>query len=80
VTTHGGFADGREARMADGRRLAVNLSGDPLGEPVESRTVANVARDVKAIADEFALNQFAVLGRSGGGPHALACGTLPTSR
>jgi pimeloyl-ACP methyl ester carboxylesterase len=105
------------AHAADGRRLAVDLAGDPLGEPVfhlhgtpgsrlqprpsdrelehlgvrlitfdrpgyggsdrrKSRTVADVAQDVAAIADQLNLEKFAVLGRSGGGPHALACAAL----
>ncbi|MET7396397.1 alpha/beta hydrolase [Dactylosporangium sp. NPDC005572] len=37
------------------------------------RIVAHAARDVEAIADELGLTRFAVVGRSGGGPHALAC-------
>jgi pimeloyl-ACP methyl ester carboxylesterase len=105
---------------ADGRRLAVNWSGDTGGEPVfflhgtpgsrlslpqkellkklgvwlisfdrpgygrsdrlEARTVADVAPDVKAIANWLGLEQFAVLGRSGGGPHALACAALLPDR
>jgi pimeloyl-ACP methyl ester carboxylesterase len=40
---------------------------------LESRTVADVAQDVEAIADFLEIKRFAVLGRSGGGPHALAC-------
>ncbi|MEU4715685.1 alpha/beta hydrolase [Micromonospora purpureochromogenes] len=39
----------------------------------EGRDVADAARDVEAIADQLGLEQFAVAGRSGGGPHALAC-------
>lgn len=106
---------------ADRRRLAVNLYGDPLGEPVfylhgtpgsrigprptddelmerhvwligfdrpgygrsdrlRSRTVADIAPDVAAIADGLGLEHFAVLGRSGGGPHALACAALAPPR
>jgi pimeloyl-ACP methyl ester carboxylesterase len=105
------------AYSADGRRLAVNVCGDPLGEPVfylhgtpgsrvgpqptdrdladlrvclitfdrpgygrsdrlEFRTVADLAPDVEAIADSLGKERFAVLGRSGGGPHALACAAL----
>jgi pimeloyl-ACP methyl ester carboxylesterase len=37
------------------------------------RRVADAAADVRAIADFLKLGQFAVVGRSGGGPHALAC-------
>ncbi|MFI6998432.1 alpha/beta fold hydrolase [Nocardia sp. NPDC050175] len=37
------------------------------------RTVASAARDVEQIADAFGIERFAVMGASGGGPHALAC-------
>jgi pimeloyl-ACP methyl ester carboxylesterase len=46
----------------------------------ESRTVADVAEDVEAIAESLGLERFAVLGRSGGGPHALACAALLPER
>jgi pimeloyl-ACP methyl ester carboxylesterase len=102
---------------ADGRRLAVQVSGHPAGRPVfllhgtpgsrvgpfprgrvlyelgvrlvtfdrpgygrsdrlALRRVADVAADVEAIANALGLDRFAVLGRSGGGPHALACAAL----
>lgn len=37
------------------------------------RTVADCATDVATIADALGIDRFAVLGSSGGGPHALAC-------
>lgn len=37
------------------------------------RTPATVARDVAQIADDWGLESYAVVGYSGGGPHALAC-------
>ncbi|MFI9827325.1 alpha/beta fold hydrolase [Streptomyces sp. NPDC051913] len=37
------------------------------------RTVVDAAEDVEDIADELGLDEFSVVGRSGGGPHALAC-------
>jgi len=40
------------------------------------RTVAAVAADTEAIADELGLDRFATWGISGGGPHALACSAL----
>lgn len=40
------------------------------------RIVADAARDVAAIADELGIERFGVIGRSGGGPHALACAAL----
>jgi pimeloyl-ACP methyl ester carboxylesterase len=110
-----------KVRLADGRRVAVEVSGSPVGHPVflmhgtpgsrvaplprsmvlhglgvrlitfdrpgygfsdrlESRLVADVAPDVEAIADALEVDQFAVLGRSGGGPHALACAALLPNR
>jgi pimeloyl-ACP methyl ester carboxylesterase len=40
---------------------------------LRGRSVADAALDVLAIADELDLDSFSVVGRSGGGPHALAC-------
>lgn len=37
------------------------------------RRVIDAADDVKAIADALGVDRLAVVGRSGGGPHALAC-------
>ncbi|MBF9129561.1 alpha/beta hydrolase [Plantactinospora sp. S1510] len=39
----------------------------------EGRDVADAARDVELIADTLGLARFSIAGRSGGGPHALAC-------
>ncbi|GAA2632384.1 alpha/beta fold hydrolase [Paractinoplanes durhamensis] len=40
------------------------------------RSIADCAADVACIADDLGLGTFAVVGRSGGGPHALACAAL----
>ena len=40
------------------------------------RNVAGIARLVAALADALGVERFAVLGASGGGPHALACAAL----
>lgn len=40
------------------------------------RRVASAAADVEAISDALGLDEIAILGRSGGGPHALACAAL----
>nr|WP_245577538.1 alpha/beta hydrolase [Actinoplanes globisporus] len=40
------------------------------------RTVASCAADIATIADEMRLDKFAVVGRSGGGPHAMAAAAL----
>jgi pimeloyl-ACP methyl ester carboxylesterase len=42
----------------------------------EGRDVAAAAEDVATIADHAGVERFAVVGRSGGGPHALACAAL----
>jgi pimeloyl-ACP methyl ester carboxylesterase len=44
------------------------------------RRVADAARDIDAIADTLKLGSFSVVGRSGGGPHALACTALLADR
>ncbi|WP_198169259.1 alpha/beta fold hydrolase [Herbidospora daliensis] len=44
------------------------------------RTIASAAADVAAIADCLGLDRFAVVGRSGGAPHALACAALLPDR
>uniref|UniRef100_A0AAU2JM80 Alpha/beta hydrolase n=1 Tax=Streptomyces sp. NBC_00049 TaxID=2903617 RepID=A0AAU2JM80_9ACTN len=46
----------------------------------QGRTVADVAHDVAAVADSLGLDTFAVAGRSGGGPGALACAALLPDR
>ncbi|MGE7387232.1 alpha/beta fold hydrolase [Streptomyces sp. NPDC004126] len=60
------------------RRLGVRLitydrPGFGCSTPHEGRRVADAAADVAAVADAVGLDRFAVLGVSGGGPHALAC-------
>jgi pimeloyl-ACP methyl ester carboxylesterase len=44
--------------------------------PDPGRDVASAARDVAQLADAFGVARFAVMGYSGGGPHALACAAL----
>jgi pimeloyl-ACP methyl ester carboxylesterase len=48
--------------------------------PRPGRDVASAAADVAKIADALGIDRFAVMGASGGGPHALACGALLPSR
>lgn len=48
--------------------------------PRPGREVASVAADVAAVADALGLDRFAVVGHSGGGPHALACAALLADR
>ena len=48
--------------------------------PQPGRTVASAAADVTAIVDALGIARFAVMGASGGGPHALACAALMPGR
>ncbi|MET8140681.1 alpha/beta hydrolase [Sphaerisporangium sp. NPDC005288] len=46
----------------------------------EKRAVSDGADQVRTIADRLGIERFAVVGRSGGGPHALACAALLRER
>lgn len=48
--------------------------------PHPGRDVASAASDVAQIADALGIARFAVMGASGGGPHALACAALLPDR
>src|SRR5690349_7589749 len=48
--------------------------------PNPDRDVASAAADVTAVVDALGIDQFAVMGASGGGPHALACAALLPGR
>ncbi|MGA3021270.1 MAG: alpha/beta hydrolase [Thermoplasmata archaeon] len=74
-----------DRQVQDARRRGVRFVGyDRPGyggsTPKPGRRVADGATDVISIADALGLDRFAVYGHSGGGPHALACGTLSPQR
>jgi pimeloyl-ACP methyl ester carboxylesterase len=76
---------GPRPRSAILHRLGVQLicfdrPGYGGSDPLPGRRVADAAADVSAIADYLELGKFAVVGRSGGGPHALACAALLPER
>jgi pimeloyl-ACP methyl ester carboxylesterase len=48
--------------------------------PHPGRDVASAADDVAQVADALGIARFAVMGASGGGPHALACAALLPDR
>jgi pimeloyl-ACP methyl ester carboxylesterase len=58
------------------RTIAYDRPGYGGSHPHRGRAVADAAADVAAIGDELGLERFAVVGGSGGAPHALACGAL----
>ncbi|AVZ71782.1 alpha/beta hydrolase [Streptomyces lunaelactis] len=66
-------------------QLGVNLitfdrPGYGKSDRLPGRRVASAAADVEAIADALDIGEFAVVGRSGGAPHALACAALLPER
>jgi pimeloyl-ACP methyl ester carboxylesterase len=76
---------GPHPRSAILHRLGVRLicfdrPGYGGSDRLPGRKVADAATDVATVADAFGVNQFAVVGRSGGGPHALACAALLPER
>ena len=62
------------------RLICFDRPGYGESDRLPGRRVADVAADVLAIADAFGIGDFAVVGRSGGGPHALACAALLPER
>ncbi|MEV4107727.1 alpha/beta hydrolase [Nonomuraea sp. NPDC049695] len=62
------------------RLITFDRPGYGLSDRMPNRTVASIAADVAAIADALEVDGFAVVGRSGGAPHALACAALLPER
>lgn len=58
------------------RLLSYDRPGYGESSRLPGRVVAHAAEDVAAIVDHFGAERFAVMGASGGGPHALACAAL----
>jgi pimeloyl-ACP methyl ester carboxylesterase len=74
-----------EPLFADAARLGIRwVSYDRPGyggsTAYPGRDVAWAAAYVSTIADALGIDRFAVMGHSGGGPHALACGALLPER
>jgi pimeloyl-ACP methyl ester carboxylesterase len=71
---------GHDAAVRQGVRLiAANRPGYGVA-PDAPTSLSSVAKDTLALADCLGLSRFAVLGVSGGGPYALACGALSPDR
>ncbi|MER5889256.1 alpha/beta hydrolase [Streptomyces sp. NPDC001941] len=60
--------------------IAYDRPGYGGSDRLAGRSVGDVVQDVRAIADNLELDRFAVVGRSGGAPHALACAALMPER
>jgi pimeloyl-ACP methyl ester carboxylesterase len=58
------------------RLIVFDRPGYGASDRLPDRRVADAAADVEAIADALGLEKVSVVGRSGGGPHALACAAL----
>lgn len=62
------------------RVIAPDRPGIGRSSPQPQRVLLDWPADVAALADHLGLDQYAVLGVSGGGPYALACGIDPDPR
>ena len=87
VWHHGSPQSGRllEPLLLAARERSIRLIGYGRASyggstPQPGRTVASAASDVEEVADALGLTSFAVMGASGGGPHALACAALLPDR
>ncbi len=84
VLVHNGTPNSRlmyepDVRLAERqgiRLISYDRPGYGGSTPHPGRTVADCARDVRAIAAGLGIERLAVWGISGGGPHALACAAL----
>jgi pimeloyl-ACP methyl ester carboxylesterase len=62
------------------RWLSYDRPGYGGSTPHPGRDVASAAADVASVADALGIEQFAVMGHSGGAAHALACAALLPER
>jgi pimeloyl-ACP methyl ester carboxylesterase len=72
----GHHPDARVYEDSGVRAVTYDRAGYGLSDRLEGRNVAAVAADVDALADALGFERFAIMGVSGGGPHALACAAL----
>ena len=78
---HGFPASRLEARLIDGaarenavRIIATDRPGYGLSDYQPERRMLDFPADIAELADRLGIQSFAILGVSGGGPYALACG------
>jgi pimeloyl-ACP methyl ester carboxylesterase len=70
----------RDLHLLGIRLIAHDRPGYGGSDRLKDRRVDHAAADVAAIADHLGIKRFSVVGRSGGGPHALACAALLPDR
>lgn len=56
------------------RLIAVDRPGIGLSEPMPGRCLLDWPADIAELADTLGIGSFSIIGWSGGGPYALACG------
>jgi pimeloyl-ACP methyl ester carboxylesterase len=69
-----------DARERGIRLIGYDRAGYGDSDRRAGRSVADVVGDIAALADALGVARFGTWGWSGGGPHALACGTLVGGR
>ena len=62
------------------RAVSYDRAGYGRSDRLGGRDVVDVVGDISVLADDLGFGRFAVMGVSGGGPHALACGALLPDR
>ena len=62
------------------RWISYDRPGYMASTPRPGRDIASAAADAASVADALGVGEFAVIGHSGGGPHALACAALLPGR
>ena len=62
------------------RLISYDRPGYTGSDRLPGRRVADASIDVETIANYFGIDHFSIVGRSGGGPHALACAALLSKR
>lgn len=67
------LGDDEAAKELGLRIIAVDRPGHGLSSIQPGRRIADWSSDVSELADQLGIEQFGVLGLSGGGPYALAC-------
>lgn len=70
----------RAAERLGLRVVLVERPGAGLSDPHAYKAVGDWATDIAHVADAIGAERLGVVGLSGGGPYALACGAVPTLR